>query len=63
MDTSAPIPGDKLHAGWGVLRMSPWHLAGVFTSSVDAEDLAKKLGPAYVIKFGDHVFGSPDFSF
>ena len=58
-----PIPGDNITQGWGVVRLNPWHLAGVFVSSIDAENLAQRLGPGYVVKFGDHVFGSPDFSF
>ena len=58
-----PIPGDHLKEGWGVLRLNPWHLAGVFTSSIDAENLAQSLGPSYLVKFGDHVLGSPEFSF
>jgi len=58
-----PIPGDNLRAGWGVVRLNPWHLAGVFRSSLDAEALAQRLGPAYTVKYGDHVAGSPDFSF
>lgn len=58
-----PIPGDILKSGWGVLRLRPWHLAGVFTSSVDAESLASNLGPDYVIKYGEHAPGSSDFSF
>jgi hypothetical protein len=62
-DHCAAIPGDMLKTGWGVLRISPWHLAGVFESSVDAENLVQKLGPGYVIKFGDHDRGSRDFSF
>lgn len=62
-DHCAAIPGDGLKTGWGVLRISPWHLAGVFASSIDAENLVQRLGPGYVIKFGDHVLGSPNFSF
>lgn len=58
-----PIPGDSLKAGWGVVRLTPWHLAGVFKSSVDAENLADRLGPAYTVRYGDHVAGSPEFSF
>ncbi|MES1159087.1 MAG: hypothetical protein ABUL42_04250 [Terricaulis silvestris] len=58
-----PIQGDSLKSGWGVIRLKPWHLAGVFSSSVDAEKLAQMLGPAYVIRYGDHVMGSPDFTF
>jgi hypothetical protein len=57
------IPGEMLTRGWGVLRLKPWHLAGVFTSSVEAEKLAQSLGPEYTIKYGDHAAGSPDFSF
>lgn len=49
--------------GWGVLRLRPWHLAGVFTSSADAESLAQRLGADYTIKYGEHTPGSSDFSF
>jgi hypothetical protein len=58
-----PIPGEMLRRGWGVLRLRPWHLAGIFTSSVEAENLAQSLGADYVIKYGDHAPGSSDFSF
>lgn len=54
---------DDLKEGWGVLRVQPWHLAGVFASSIDAENLAQSLGPDYVVKFGDHAIGSAEFSF
>ena len=40
-----PIPGDQLKSGWGVIRLKPWHLAGVFTSSIDAEQLAHLIDP------------------
>jgi hypothetical protein len=57
------IPGDLLKRGWGVIRLEPWHLAGVFESSADAERLAQTLGPSYAIKFGEHKAGSPQFDF
>ncbi len=57
-----PIPGDELKAGWGVIRLQPWHLAGIFTSSIDAESLAALLGAPYTVTYGEHVHGSPDFS-
>ena len=57
------IPGEMLREGWGVVRMKPWHLAGVFNSSLDAEAWADLLGADYIIKYGDHIVGSPDFSF
>jgi hypothetical protein len=58
-----PIPGELLKRGWGVLRLQPWHLAGVFTSSIEAENLAQTLGPSYTIKYGEHTPGSSEFSF
>jgi hypothetical protein len=58
-----PIPGELLTRGWGVLRLKPFHLAGIFASSIDAETLAQSLGPDYVVKFGEHEAGSSDFRF
>jgi hypothetical protein len=58
-----PIPGEMLKRGWGVLRLQPWHLAGVFTSSIEAENLAQALGPTYTIKYGEHAPGSSEFSY
>lgn len=58
-----PFPGANLKQGWGVVRLDPWHLAGIFASSIDAENLVRKLGPAYSVKFGDHAVGSTEFSF
>lgn len=57
------MQGEFLKQGWGVVRLNPWHLAGVFAVSADAENLATALGPNYAVKYGDHVAGSPDFSF
>jgi len=57
-----PIPGEMLRRGWGVMRLRPWHLAGIFASSIDAEALADQLGPGYLVKFGDHTPGSSEFS-
>jgi hypothetical protein len=57
------IPGDLLKRGWGVVRIRPWHLAGIFASSADAERLAQSLGPDYQVKYGEHAVGSPEFDF
>ena len=57
------IPGDLLKRGWGVVRIKPWHLAGVFASSADAEKLAQSLSPDYLVKYGEHAAGSPEFDF
>lgn len=58
-----PIPGNDLKAGWGVLRLKPWHLAGVYASSIDAEKMARVMGVGYVVKYGDHRMNSQDFSY
>jgi hypothetical protein len=57
-----PIPGEMLKQGWGVLRQRPWHLAGIFTSSADAEALAQNLGPLYEVLYGEHDAGSSTFT-
>jgi len=58
-----PIPGEMLKRGWGVLRLKPWHLAGVFTSSADAEALAQNLGPSYEVRYGEHDANASNFIF
>jgi len=35
----------------------------MFALSADAEKLAQSLGPAYAVTYGDHVEGTPEFSF
>jgi hypothetical protein len=57
------IQGETLRQGWGVVRLHPWHLAGIFVSSIDAEALAAQLGDGYLVKYGDHAIGSPNFTF
>lgn len=57
------MPGKNLESGWGVLRLKPWHLAGVFRSSAEAEKFEGALGEGYVIKYGDHRVGTQEFSF
>ncbi len=58
-----PIPGEMLKQGWGVLRQKPWHLAGVFASSPEAEALAQNLGASYEVRYGDHDASASSFSF
>ncbi|WFQ80952.1 hypothetical protein PXH59_07635 [Xenorhabdus sp. SF857] len=47
--------------GWGVIRYSPWHLAGVYAIKEKAEIEAAKLGSAYEVHYGSHRTGSDDF--
>lgn len=51
----------KPKSGWGVLRLSPWHLAGVFETSGEAETKIAELGAGYRIRYGDTVPGSDEF--
>jgi len=47
--------------GWGVLRGSPWHLAGLFADREQAEALRCDLGDGYDVRFGSQRIGSDDF--
>lgn len=47
--------------GWGVVRSSPWHLAGVYATEEVAEAKAKALGEGYEPRYGSHRLGSDDF--
>jgi len=47
--------------GWGVVRNSPWHLAGVYGSKDVAETKAHMLGESYEARYGSHRLGSDDF--
>lgn len=57
------IRGEFLTSGWGVVRLKPWHLAGVFRESIEAKKLAALLGPAYVVKYGERAAASGEFVF
>jgi len=63
MEMKMPIPGEFLNSGWGVMRLSPWHLAGVFVTSPEAEQYALTLGVPYVVRYGDHEKNTSAFSF
>lgn len=48
--------------GFGVYCPTPWHLAGVFKSKSDADDLKKQLPTCYLVKWGSHRLGGDDFN-
>lgn len=52
-------PGHRL--GFGVYRAAPWHLAGVFRSQSDAENLLSQLPSGYLVGWGRHRLGGDDF--
>ncbi|CDH25082.1 hypothetical protein [Xenorhabdus bovienii] len=47
--------------GWGVVRYSPWHLAGVYATKEKAEIQAVNFGSVYEVHYGSHRTGSDDF--
>lgn len=52
-------PGN--YTGFGVLRRSPWHLAGMFSDRAQAEACAASLGADYIVRFGSSRYGTDDF--
>jgi len=51
----------KTLRGWGVVSPAPWKFAGLFSSKLDAEKVAEKLGSNYLVHFGDNREGTDDF--
>jgi hypothetical protein len=51
----------KWITGWGVVRIAPWHLAGIFHSQAEALEHQKTLGKDYVVHFGTGFAHSSDF--
>jgi hypothetical protein len=60
---------DNAGAGWirgyGVVRMKPWHLAGLFPTQAEAEKHRKTLGNGneFVVRLGSRRLGTDDFIF
>ena len=62
-----PLDEDNAKEGWirgyGVLRMSPWHFAGLFPTVAEANRQRETLGPEYIVKLGSRRLGTDDFIF
>jgi hypothetical protein len=52
---------DTKVSGWGVIRIKPWHLAGVFPTQAEAVKRMDQLGSDYIVRFGDGFRRSGDF--
>lgn len=50
-------------SGWGVVRLTPWHFAGLFQTAEPAESKAVEMGAGYVVKYGEQRVGSDEFEF
>ena len=47
--------------GWGVYRMSPWHLVGLCLSKAEAEAQRSRAGQEYEVGFGSRQLGTDNF--
>lgn len=52
---------DRRVSGWGVVRIHPWHLAGIFATEGDANACAAKLPEGYLVRRGEGFRKSGDF--
>lgn len=51
-----PNPGSENKEGWGVYRVVPWHMQGLYRTEAEADLQAKKAGSQYAVDFGSsHV--------
>ena len=49
------------YRGWGVLRISPWHLSRVFSDRAQAEEHLEGLEAGCEVRYGSHRLDSDDF--
>lgn len=59
--TSSVMFKERPRSGWGVVRVKPWRLAGIYPTRKEAEERRARLGDDYVVRFGDGWTWSDDF--
>ena len=47
-----PYPSSGNKAGWGVYRLVPWHIHGIYRTEAEATEEAAKVGRQYAVSFG-----------
>jgi hypothetical protein len=47
--------------GWGVCRLLPWHMHGIYFTEAEANSEAKKAGRNYSVAFGSSDAASGNF--
>jgi len=47
-----PYPSSVNQEGWGVYRVVPWHMHGVYRTEAEADVEAMKVGQQYSVAFG-----------
>lgn len=48
--------------GWGVYRVVPWHMHGIYLTEAEADVEAKRAGPQYTVDFGSSHGPSGNFT-
>ncbi len=56
-----PFIMGKSVKGWGVVRNSPWHFAGLYPTQEEAEAKAREMGAGYVVRLGEEQVGTGVF--
>lgn len=52
---------NKCVSGWGVVRVHPWRLAGIYPTQAEADRRRNKLGGRYIVRHGDGFPQTGDF--
>ncbi len=47
-----PYPSSMNKEGWGVYRVVPWHMHGIYRTEAEADVEATKVGRQYTVAFG-----------
>lgn len=47
-----PDPRTRNQEGWGVYRVLPWHMHGIYLTEAEADAEARKVGSRYNVAFG-----------
>jgi hypothetical protein len=56
-----PLAIGKALRGWGVIRPSPYHFAGLYRTKADAEVKALAMGSEYLVSYGAQEIGTENF--
>ena len=47
-----PYSSSESQIGWGVYRVVPWHMQGIYLSEAKANGEAAKAGTQYIVDYG-----------
>jgi hypothetical protein len=57
-----PYPRTVDQEGWGVYRVVPWHMHGIYRTELEADAEAVKAGNQYAVGFGSSHARSGNFT-